>query len=234
MSPEATAERLFESLINGDRPACRALIAELADAGTPPEDIVTGVFWPAYESLAKLHRADQLSTLGYHLGTRLLRVLCDQAAREFTPKPIHGRSVFAVCGPTDADELGAQIATDLLERDGYDVRFAGGGIAIDEILAHIQRSQPDALVLFASAPSDLPDIRHLIDTMHEIGACRQTQIIVGGGVFNRAEGLAEEIGADLWANDPLDLVEAMNDEPERRAEDSQRTVGRKRIGRQAA
>ena len=54
------------------------------------------------------------------------------------------------------------------------------------------------------------------------------QIAVGGGVFNRADGLAEEIGADLWATTPLSLVEAMIAEPARRAVADQRTVGRKR------
>lgn len=40
------------------------------------------------------------------------------------------------------------------------------------------------------------------------------QIVVGGGIFNRAPGLAEEIGADLWATSPrelLSVLESMQD-----------------------
>ena len=51
---------------------------------------------------------------------------------------------------------------------------------------------------------------------------------VGGGVFNRAEGLAEEIGADIWARDPEELISVMDRQRERRMSDDQRTVGRKR------
>jgi hypothetical protein len=72
-----------------------------------------------------------------------------------------------------------------------------------------------------------------IDTLHEIGACPTLQIAVGAGVFNRAEGLAEEIGADLWASNPLELAERLVDEPRRRADFSQRTVGRTRVRRAA-
>ncbi|MEM9082333.1 MAG: hypothetical protein AAGB34_01970, partial [Planctomycetota bacterium] len=57
-------------------------------------------------------------------------------------------------------------------------------------------------------------------------ACRQTQVVVGGGVFNRAEGLAEEIGADLWGEDPMDVIQAIVDEPECRMSQDQRTVGK--------
>lgn len=235
MANEVMVERLFEVLINGDRPTARALLEQAARNGMTQEQVVTELCWPTYEQICKLYRNDQLSRLAHHTATRLLRVLVDQAAAQFTRKPKVGRTVFAVCGPTDADELGAQMAVDLLEREGFTMTFGGGGIAADEILGAVQERQPDVLLMFASAPTDLPEIRGMIDQLHEIGACRKLQIVVGGGVFNRAEGLAEEIGADLWATSPAELAEAMLRQAERRANDAQRTVGRKRkLTREAA
>lgn len=234
MNQEILVERLFEALINGDRPAGRAIIEETVRHGIPADQLLTEVFWPTYEIIQKMYRADQMGRLAHHMATRLLRTFADQAALRLTVQAPLGRTVFAVCGPTDADELAAQMATDLIEACGYSVNYAGGGIATDEILGRVQEQQPDVLLIFASAPVDLPEIRSLIDTMNEIGACRKTQIVVGGGVFNRADGLAEEIGADLWATTPAELVEAMLDEPERRATPDQRTVGRKRKSAQAA
>ena len=187
------------------------------------------VLWPAYELVERLHRADQMTTLSYRLATRLLRVLVDQTARDLPMTVRNGRTVFAACGPCDADELGAQIAVDLLESAGFTVNFSGGGIPADEIMGQVHQARPDVLLLFASAPSDLPEIRGMIDQMREIGASNGTQVVVGGGVFNRAEGLAEEIGADLWASDPAELVETLLMEPARRAAAEQRTVGKKRL-----
>ena len=229
MDSERTIERLFEALVNGDRAWAREVIAETEREGVTPEDLMTEVLWPVYENVTTLFRNDQLTTLGHHLATRLLRTICDRTALRFEAEPSNGRTVFAVCGPTDADELAAEMAVDLLEREGFTVSFAGGGIAADEIMEVVQERQPDVLLLFASAPSDLPETRGLIDRMREIGACDGTQIVVGGGVYNRAEGLAEEIGADLWATSPTELVATMIDDPTRRAESDQRTVGRKRL-----
>jgi len=228
VNPEILVERLFETLISGDRPAARAIVDETMRAGMAPEKMVSDVYWPCYELVSKLYRADQMSRLSHHMATRLLRVLVDQAASRFRSQPARGRTIFAVCGPNDADELAGQIAVDLLEREGFHVTYAGGGIASDEILAQVQETQPDVLLLFASAPSDLPEIRAMIDQIHEIGACRGIQVVVGGGVFNRAEGLAEEIGADLWATHPSELVKSLVEQPARRASSDQRTVGRKR------
>ena len=228
MSFESLIKKLYGALIRGDRHRARAAVNEAMCHGAAAEDLLNALYWPTYERLESEFRDDSITTLEHHLGTRFLRVLCDQAADRLPHEPRNGRNVLALCGPTDADELGGQIACDLLECAGFDVAYAGGGVAFDEVLERVQTDQPDGLVLFASAPSDLPEIRRLIDTLEANGACRTTQIVVGGGVFNRAEGLAEEIGADLWAETPDELVEAMLDEPERRATPDQRTVGKNR------
>lgn len=228
MRQELVVERFFETLISGDRPAAREVVREAIQSGATPESLITDLFWNSYELVERLYRSDQLGKLSHHMATRLLRVLVDQNAARLTHGPRNHRRVIAFCGPRDSDELGAQMAIDMLEHRGYTVSFAGGGIANDEILALVHDARPNVLLMFASGANDLPNIRQLIDTLNEIGACPDLQIVVGGGVFNRADGLAEEIGADLWAHDPLDLVEAMIAEPARRAEAEQRTVGKKR------
>ena len=86
---------------------------------------------------------------------------------------------------------------------------AGGGVANDEILAEVGQSVPDVLLMFASSNRDAPNIRVLIDTIRDVAACPNMQIVVGGGIFNRAPGLAEEIGADMAASSPSDLLDKL-------------------------
>lgn len=239
MSADIVVDRLFEALVSGDRPQARAVIAEQRAAGATPQVILTDLFWPTYELVDRLFREDQLSVLAANCATRLLRVLIDQNARDLlgaSDAASTGRRVFAMCGPSEASELGAQMAVDLLEASGFTVRFAGGPVPTDEAQSLVQNDRPDVLVMFSSEPSDLPEIRRLIDNLHEVGACPHTQIAVGGGVFNRADELAEEIGADVWATDPLELVDTLIVDAEHRAAPDQRTVGRKRktVGRAAA
>lgn len=231
---EFFTDRLFEALINGRREEARRIVIDATGQGATAITLLQELYWPVHELIEKLYRGDQMSRLSYRLATRFLRVLVDQASLSLDRRAPRGRRVFAVCGPTDADELGAQIAVDLIEREGFDIQFCGSGIAADEILAHVQSSRPDVLLIFASAPTDLPEIRGLIDTLNEIGAVRNLQVAVGGGVFNRAEGLAEEIGADVWAESPHELVQTLIEMPERRARAEQHSVGKKRRPKLAA
>lgn len=224
----AITERFYTALISGDRAAAREIMGDIFAQDPSPEKVVEHLIWPVLDTIQKDYRKDQLTNLAYHYATRMLRSITDQLQIRYEQKARNGEKVMLVCGAEESEELAGQLAADLLEAAGYTVFFTGGGIANDEIVAQLNDLQPQRLVVFGAIPATVPQTRQLIDRMHDIGACEQTQVIVGGGVFNRAEGLAEEIGADLWALDPLELVEVMDDEPQRRMTPDQRTVGRRR------
>lgn len=228
MNAEALVDKMFDTLITGDRPMARLVVQEAERTLGSTEAMIEQVFWPTYQRLEKLFKSHQIEVLNHHMATRLLRVLVDQAAASLPFNNSRGRTIMAFCGPSDSDELGAQMAVDLLEAAGFGMTFAGGGIAKDEIMARVQSVQPDVLLMFSSAAQDLPMIRELIDDIRANGACPNMQIAVGGGVFNRADGLAEEIGADIWGETPLEMVEFLVECPDQRALTAQRTVGRNR------
>jgi methanogenic corrinoid protein MtbC1 len=227
-------ERFFNALISGDRAGARDIVDQAFQADVPTEKIISNLIWPTLEHVQTLYRNDQLSDLAHNYATRLLRALADQMQIRLEQAERLEQKVLLVCGPDEPEELAAQLATDLLEASGYEVYFAGGGVANDEIVAQIGELQADILVVFGAKPSTVPFTRLLIDRLHELDVCPRLQIAVGGGVFNRAEGLAEEIGADLWANTPWEIVEQITTQPERRMAADQRTVGRKRRTKRSA
>lgn len=228
MNKEVLIERLFQALISGDRCGARHIVDETIESGVPAEELLSEIFWPTLNLVQKLFRADQLSALSHHFATRLMRSLADQAQTRLTVRPSNGRRLLVACGGTEQDELAASMAVDLIEAGGFEVAFAGGGVPFDEIMARVGEDRPDMLLLFSSAAKDLPEIRRIIDELHEVNVCPEMQIVVGGGVYGRAEGLAEEIGADLYIPDLRDVVGLLVDQKTKRAKSDQRTVGRKR------
>src|SRR5688500_11630989 len=88
--------------------------------------------------------------------------------------------------------------------------------------------------MFGTLPSGVPAVRKLIDYLREVNSCPDMQIMCCGGIYKRAEGLAEEIGADLYAPDAADAVRVAGEDPTRKASVDQQTVGRTRRIRKAA
>lgn len=225
---DSLLERFTAPLFAGDRSGSRAIVAEAFEEGLSAEDIIMQLIWPTMEKIQGLYRADRINTGTHHMAARLLRMLADQLALRLPRSERNGRTMLVVCSPGEPEELGAQITTDLAEAHGWSVHFAGGGVPNDEIVGWIGQLQPQVLMVYGTIPSATPMVRQLIDLLHDVGIAPKLQIMCSGGVFNRAEGLAEEIGSDIFAPDPLAALDLLDQYPAKRATPDQQTVGRKR------
>jgi methanogenic corrinoid protein MtbC1 len=221
-------------LLSGDRAACRELIEKAISTGRSARQLLVELVWPTMERLQELYRDDRITVSQLNFATRLNRSVTDQLVGMLAKGPSNDQTVLILCGDDDPEELGGQICADLFEAEGYKVRFAGGGIPNDEVLKMIGEFRPNLLVLFGTLPSGMPAVRKLIDYLRDVNSCPEMQVMCCGGIYKRAEGLAEEIGADLYAADAAGAVEVARAHPLRRATAEQQTVGRTRRIRKAA
>ena len=228
------SQSYLESLLSGDRIIARKLVENGLSDGSTPYKMLTDLVWPTMELVQTLYREDRITIAMLNMATRLNRSLTDQLTAQLPKKEANGKNVLIFCGNAEPEELGGQICADLFEADGYSVRFAGGGVPDDVVLKLIGDIRPELLVMFGTLPTGVPAVRKLIDYLREVNSCPDMQIMCCGGIYKRAEGLAEEIGADLYAPDAATAVEVANENPSKKATIEQQTVGRTRRIRKAA
>jgi len=185
------------------------------DRGISASKLLRKVIWPAMEQVERLYRDNHISRVVEHIATRINRMLADQLQAFLARKPKNGRRMIVLCGDGETEELGAQITADLFEGAGWSIWFLGSGVPNDEVLQLVGRVTPDILCIYGTEPAGVPNVRRLIDLIREVGVCEEMQILVTGGVFNRAEGLADEIRADLFAPDVLQAMKVVEDHPVR-------------------
>ena len=239
MTDDREVDRLLELALRGDRAELRAYLDETIGLSPDhPREVLSNVISPALGRLETASREDRATAAAIAIMMGSMRLatarVIERLAGWAPPRGEDARRILIFSGAGAFEMLNAEIMAAELECDGHEVCFGGGGVPSDEILGTLGIAVPDVLLLFASCPTDVPGIRELIDSIHAIDACPDLQIAVGGGVFARAPGLAEEIGADLWAGDDPDLRAAILDDPDRRAIPEQRTVGRGRRPSRAA
>jgi len=232
MVKEQILARYLEPLLRGDRTACRAAIEEALQTGIPANSVYVHIVWPIMVEIEKLYRKGKISPVQEHLATRINRTIVDQLQNKLPRRPSKEKKIVVSCAPEELQELGAQMLTDLFESDGWEVRFLGGGLTNDDVLSFINDYAPDILLVYGTAPKQAPNVRRLIDTIKSINAWPDMRIMVSGGLFNRAEGLWEEMEADLYAATPTEALHvASNQEEIPRCE--RRTINRRKKRRQA-
>ncbi len=202
-----TLERYLEASLKGDRHQCRAILEEVLQTGTPANHVYMDIIWPIMVEIESLARADRITPASEHLATRINRTLIDQLQNKLPRRQNRAKKIAICCAPEELQELGAQITADLFESDGWDVKFLGGGLTNEDALTFVNENGPDILLIYGTSPAQAPGIRQLIDRIKEVNAWPDMKIMVSGGLFNRAEGLWEEIGADLFAPTAQEAVQ---------------------------
>ena len=230
MIKEAVLERYLSTLLIGDRKNCRAVIEETLQTGVPTNSVYVDIIWPIMVEIEKLVRADRITPTQEHLATRINRTIVDQLQNKLPRRPRKNKKIVVCCAQAELQELGAQIMADLFESDGWEVKFLGGSLSNDDILAFINECAADILLIYGTTPKQAPGVRRLIDTIKDINAWPSMRIMVSGGLFNRAEGLWQEVGADLFAATALEAIQVAS--KDNQIEPEARTINRRKKKRQ--
>jgi methanogenic corrinoid protein MtbC1 len=196
-------------------------------SGTPANAVYTSLIWPIMVELENLSRADRITSAQEHIAARLNRTIVDQLQNKLPRKSTRNKRIVVCCAEAELQELGAQIIADLFESDGWEVKFLGGGLTNEDILTFSGEFAPDILLIYGSTPQQAPSMRKLIDTIKDVNAHPNMRIMLSGGVFARADGLWQEIGADLFASDAIEAVQLASTEPSANPDDL-RTLNRRK------
>jgi methanogenic corrinoid protein MtbC1 len=226
MANSAALEKYLDALLSGDRSRSRSVVEETLQSGVTAHNVYLDLIWPVMVEIENLSREDRITTVQEHLATRINHTIVDQLQNKLPRRQGRERKVAICCAQDQLQELGAQMMADLFESDGWEVRFLGGGLNNEEILSYVNEYAPNLLIIYGARAQQAPDIRNLIDTIRGINAWPDMRIMLSGGLFNRAEGLWEEIGADMFAENPAKALEvAMSNQ---KFNPENRTVKRKK------
>lgn len=216
MANKYVLERYLSKLLKGDRAGCRAIIEETLKSGLPANSVYMDVIWPIMIEVDRLYSHNIIDSAQEAFATRINRTIVDQLQNKLPCRTERAQKIVVCSASSEQGELGAQMITDLFESDGWEARFLGSSVNNDDILAFVHSWRPDILLLYGVTAKETPSVRNLIDKIKTVNASPDMKIMLSGGIFNRADGLWEEIGADMHASTAAEAVKiAAADESER-------------------
>jgi MerR family transcriptional regulator, light-induced transcriptional regulator len=190
----------LQAILQGERRAALTVALELLREGYSVADVYCDVLQPAQYELGRLWERNEITVAREHMGTAITQfVIAQLYSRISAPEIPRGRAVVTgVQG--ELHQLGANMVADVLEADGWDVRFLGTQTPPRDVLSAIEEHQPALLGVSATMLFNLRSAADLVEQARaQFGS--EMKIIVGGGAFRSATDVWQDIGADAHALD---------------------------------
>ncbi|TPG13438.1 cobalamin B12-binding domain-containing protein [Pedococcus bigeumensis] len=206
-SPRAEVDRLspacrlyLSASVTGRREDALAIVRREVIAGASPLDVYIDIFQTALYEVGRRWQTTGLTIAEEHMATATTQFILS-VLQEEQPHAASQMGTVVVTGVVNERHVvGASIVSNVLEAEGWDVRFVGSDLPHDAIVSAINRYGA-GLVAISVTMSGC--VAHAGDLIAQIRRSCTTapRIIVGGAAFLHDRQLWRTIGADGFAAD---------------------------------
>jgi 5-methyltetrahydrofolate--homocysteine methyltransferase len=109
----------------------------------------------------------------------------------------------------DLHDIGKKLVSMMLKGHGYTVIDIGIDVTEEVFVDAVKKYRPDVLAMSSLLTLTLIEFKNVMEALMENGLRSEVKVIVGGAPVNIK--YAKEVGADAYASDVFEAVEAVDD-----------------------
>jgi len=205
MSALATLrERYLSAQLAGDRrEAMRLVLDEGFARGLPVIDLQTQVIQAAQNEIGRLWQQNQVTIAQEHMATAISQLTLSALFERAKPKAPLGKKLLLACVEGEQHDLPARLVADLLDLEGFDVRYLGANVPHDDLVRAIESERPDVIGLSVTMSFNVPALRTAIA---RIRAATSAPVFVGGHAMQWSPSLAADLGVSPVGETAEDLI----------------------------
>jgi methanogenic corrinoid protein MtbC1 len=203
----ADVQRLYlAALGRGQRRAATEIALRSQRDGADLATIYQAVLQPSLYEVGRRWERNEITVADEHLITAIVQFTMAQLYAAQEPvAPVRGPAVVTgVEG--DLHQIGAHMVADLLEHDGWDVRFLGSNLPAAGIVAAVADHQAALVGVSATMLVNLPQVQLLLQALRAAGG-PALRVMVGGAAFRYVPDAWRGLGADAIGLDGADAVQ---------------------------
>lgn len=179
------------SLLRGDKTKCMQLVEDLLSQKIDIKDIYVDLFQRSMYQIGKMWEQGRISIADEHLGTEITKCLISKYAPKASAKNEFNKTALIACIDKEFHELGAQMAADVFELNGWHTYFLGACTPTREIVKFIEVKKPEIVGLSFNFYLNVHRLIEVID--HILNVFPNQQIIIGGqGILSERQKLIDK------------------------------------------
>ena len=169
------------SLLGGNRDACLDIVTTRLNNKIEIRDLYTGLFQKSMYRVGELWEANEISVAREHLATAITEsMLSTTYPYLFTGRQAAQTAIIS-CSANEYHQLGGKMVADIFELHGWDAHFLGANTPVEELLAAIDRIQPDLIALSLAVYFNLPALEVTLEAVN--AHFNNLDILIGGHAF---------------------------------------------------
>jgi methanogenic corrinoid protein MtbC1 len=193
---DETFDAYFGALSAADAWAAADVLASALDCGEAQHQLIREVIVPAQRRVGELWFSGEWNVADEHAATAVSEHSLVLLANPRPGKP--SRRVVLACAEGEWHTLPARLAANLAGGGDVDIVMLGGSVPAEHLRQYLRASQPDALALSCTMPTNLIGAARSISAAH----AEHIPVIVGGAAWGSGDHRATQLGADLRLEDP--------------------------------
>ena len=202
----ALQQKYLTEILAGKRKTALELIMDAYRSGYPIPGIYMDVFQEALYEIGRLWETNRITVADEHMGTAITQYVMSNLYQHLeSSNKQRGRLVMTgVQG--ELHQVGANMVSDVLEADGWDVIFLGTNVPTEGVIESIRQHRADLFGISSTMFFNIPKVIRLVEaTRREFGD--SVRIMLGGGAFRTLNELPGELEGCMVA---MNLREALD------------------------
>lgn len=205
-----TKDAFLAAVLEGDHRRCLRIAEKTVQTNDDVPRFYLQILQPVMYEIGVMWERGDISVASEHLASAIVgRVMATVSPRRKDPPDLKGK-IIITASPNEFHEIGAWMLSDVLEQDGWDVRYLGANMPAADLVDMISAFQPHVLAVSITMPFNIDKVKELVATLRNNPGTESLKIIVGGHVFNQIPNLWKVVGADAFASNLHEAVQRIN------------------------
>lgn len=192
-------EELYEAIVDGDDDLAVELTRKGLDDGIQPITLIDDAMIPAMTEAGRRFETEEYFVPELLVAGRAIKAGLEILRPLLSAGDLHhaGRVVIGTV-QGDLHDIGKNLVAVMFEGAGFDVIDMGTDVSPAEVVAAIEKHNPDLVALSALLTTTMLSMQAIIEAIDTAGLRDDVRVLVGGAPMN--EERAKEFGADAYAD----------------------------------
>ncbi len=198
---ELVCSLFLQAILENQRKAAVTVILEALRDGHLATDIYVEVLQESLYQVGRLWESNRITVAEEHMATAITQYVMAQLYPRLPPATQTRGSMVITGVAGELHQVGANMVADVLDAQGYDVRFLGTNTPHSGIVQAIEEHEADVLGVSATMLFNIPHVVELIEEVRTRLGERSPRMVLGGAAFRSLPSLTAELGAIGYASD---------------------------------